>query len=94
MGSGSNSSSIKKAGFSPVVTRSNRTPLGSCKSCNNNNQENNTNSFNLAQSQKSSGHSTSSNMNKGSRKSGNGQSGNLNKMEIKHLLEQLISLCC
>ncbi|GBB95599.1 hypothetical protein RclHR1_25720002 [Rhizophagus clarus] len=93
-GSGSNSSSHKKAGSSPVVTGSNRMPLGSRKSRNNNNQENNTNSLNLTQSQKTSGRSTSSNMNKGSRKSGNGQLGNLNKVKIKHLLEQLISLCC
>ncbi|GBB83910.1 hypothetical protein RclHR1_10570008 [Rhizophagus clarus] len=92
-GSGSNSSSHKKAGSSPVLTGSNRTPLGSRKSCNNN-HENNTNSFNLAQSQKPSGRSTSSNMNKGQRKSGNGHMGNFNKVEIKHLLEQLISLCC
>ncbi|GBB89562.1 hypothetical protein RclHR1_16290008 [Rhizophagus clarus] len=85
--SGSNSSSYKKAGSPPVITRSNRMPLGSCKSSNNNNKENNTNSLNLAHSQKSSRRSTSSNTNKGSRKSGNGQTGNLNKVEIKYLLE-------
>ncbi|GBC06880.1 hypothetical protein RclHR1_07110005 [Rhizophagus clarus] len=93
-GSGSNSFSHKKAGSSPVVTRSNRMLLGSRKSHNNNNQGNNTNPLNPAQSQKSSGRSTSSNTNKRSRKSGNGQLSNLNKVEIKHLLEQLISLCC
>ncbi|GBC01883.1 hypothetical protein RclHR1_04370004 [Rhizophagus clarus] len=76
-----------------VVTGLNCTPLGSRKSRSNNNQKNNTNSLNLAQSQKSTGRSTSSHTNKGSRKSSNGQSGNLNKVEIKHLLEQLISLC-
>ncbi|GBB92934.1 hypothetical protein RclHR1_20880001 [Rhizophagus clarus] len=77
-----------------MVTGSNRTPLGSRKLTNNNNQENNTNSLNLAHSQKSSRRSTFSNTNKESRKSGNRQSDNLNKVEIKHLLEQLISLCC
>ncbi|GBC03680.1 hypothetical protein RclHR1_05260002 [Rhizophagus clarus] len=93
-GLGSNSSTQKKAGSSPVVTGSNRTLLRSRKSRNNNNHENNTNSLNLTQSQKLSGRSTSSNTNKGPRKSGNGHLGNLNKVEIKHLLEQLISLCC
>ncbi|GBB92894.1 hypothetical protein RclHR1_20760003 [Rhizophagus clarus] len=93
-GSGSNFSPHKKAGSSPVVTGSNRTPLGSRKLRNNNNHENNTNSLNLTQSQKPSGYSTSSNTNKELRKSGNGHLGNLNKVEIKHLLEQLISLCC
>ncbi|GBB98204.1 hypothetical protein RclHR1_31670002 [Rhizophagus clarus] len=93
-GSGSTSSSFKKAGSSPVFTGSNRTPLGSRKSQINNKHENNTNSSNLAQSQNSSGRSTSINTTKGSRKSSKGQSGNLNKVEIKHLLEQLISLCC
>ncbi|GBB90977.1 hypothetical protein RclHR1_18050002 [Rhizophagus clarus] len=92
-GSGSNSSSSKKAGSSPVVTGSNCTPLRSRKLRINNNQENNTNSLNFAQSQKSSGRSTS-HTNKGSRRSGNGQSGSLNKVEIKHLLKQLISLYC
>ncbi|GBB99375.1 hypothetical protein RclHR1_00350031 [Rhizophagus clarus] len=93
-GSGSNSSFYKKAGSSPVITGSNRTPLRSRKSRNNNNHENNTNSLNLTQSQKPSRRSTSSNTNKGPRKSGNEHLDNLNKVKIKHLLKQLISLCC
>ncbi|GBB90968.1 hypothetical protein RclHR1_18030002 [Rhizophagus clarus] len=92
--SGPRSSSHKKAGSSPVVTGSNSTPLGSRKSRNSNNHENNTNSINLTQSQKLYGRSTSSNTNKGQRKYGNGHTGNINKVEIKQLLEQLISLCC
>ncbi|GBC00168.1 hypothetical protein RclHR1_37730001 [Rhizophagus clarus] len=95
-GSGSKSFSFKQAGSSLVITGSNRTPLRSRKlQINNNNKhENNTNSPNLAQSQNSSGRSTSINSTKGSRKSSKGQTGNLNKVEIKHLLEQLISLYC
>ncbi|GBC02910.1 hypothetical protein RclHR1_04890025 [Rhizophagus clarus] len=93
-GSGSTSSSFKKAGSSLVITGSNRTPLGSRKSQINNKHENNTNLSNLAQFQNSSRRSTSINTTKGSRKSSKGQSDNLNKVEIKHLLEQLISLCC
>ncbi|GBB93685.1 hypothetical protein RclHR1_22100001 [Rhizophagus clarus] len=93
-GSGLTSSFFKKADSSPVITGSNRTPLRSCKSQINNKHENNTNSSNLVQSQNSSGWSASINMTKGTRKSSKGQSGNLNKVEIKYLLEQLISLCC
>ncbi|GBB93092.1 hypothetical protein RclHR1_21050001 [Rhizophagus clarus] len=81
--SGSNSFSFKKAGSSLVVTGSNCTPLESCKLSNNNNKENNTNSLNLAHSQKSSRRLISSNTNKESRKSGNGQSGNLNKLVFR-----------
>ncbi|GBB86488.1 hypothetical protein RclHR1_12910008 [Rhizophagus clarus] len=66
LGSGSKSSSFKKAGSSLMITRSNRTPLGSHKLQINNKYENNTNSSNLAQSQNSSGRSTSFNTTKGS----------------------------
>ncbi|GES88362.1 P-loop containing nucleoside triphosphate hydrolase protein [Rhizophagus clarus] len=92
--SGSNSFSFKKAGSSLVVTGSNCTPLESCKLSNNNNKENNTNSLNLAHSQKSSRRLISSNTNKESRKSGNGQSGNLNKNIIlkKLVVDGAISL--